>query len=159
MEPVDLSFLEPAPRNPDPTQLAAVRPPIAALNNAQKLKRTKQGDGRTCRSCADILRRFLNSKKLGHLDEQGRTRFIRMLDNMVRIASSKSPQAVAAFVALMDRAYGKARPHEDELDAIAKGGIQLVYLAQTELDGDVKSAKNILPPKPEFIEGEFEEVE
>lgn len=154
---VSEDFLEPAPQsNPN---IAAVRPSIAALNATQKVKNTPIGRGRTCRSCADMVRRFLISKSKGSLDEKGRTRFIRMLDNMVRIASSKSPQAVAAFSALCDRAYGKARPHDDELDALTKGGIQIVYVAPTELDGEVREAKNILPPKPDFIEAGFTEAE
>jgi hypothetical protein len=123
-----------------------------------KIKNTPRGQGRTCKSSADFVRRFLTHKGAAGLDEKGRTRWVRMLDNMVYLASSKtSPQAVAAFNALADRAWGKAKSHDDDLDAIAKqGGIQIVYVAPTELDADVRAAKAALPPKPDFIEGQGE---
>jgi hypothetical protein len=155
MPDVDLSFLESSNRgNPN---LAAVRAPSSVMHAAAAVKRTPRGEKKS-RSCAEIVRKFITSRK--HLDEKGQIRFVAMLENMVNIACSKSPQAVAAFTAIKEAAYGKARPHDDALDALAKGGIQIVYVAPTELDNsEPVTQHHRLPPKPDFLEAEFTEAE
>jgi hypothetical protein len=109
------------------------------------------------KSTADLIRRFLEDGRKGALNEKKQTRLIAMIDRMHQIALSDKPQNVMAFSALMDRAYGKPKPSEEALDALAKGGVQIVYVAPPELpeQGDVPA----LPPKPEFIEAEFTEDE
>ena len=97
--------------------------------------------GRAQRSRADIIRKFLESTKRSAKDEYGRTRLEQMVANMVEVAKSpKHPQAVAAFVALCDRAYGRPRPSEEEADAIAKRGITLIYVNRPEIDPDIPFA-------------------
>src|SRR5689334_4188517 len=55
--------------------------------------------GRTQRSRADIIRKFLECARVSAKDEYGRTRIEQMVANMVEIAKSpKHPHAVAAFV-------------------------------------------------------------
>jgi hypothetical protein len=112
-------------------------------------------NGRVQRSRADIIRKFLECTKRSAKDEYGRTRIEQMVANLVEIAKSpKHPQAVAAFVALCDRAYGRQRPSEEETDAIQKGGIKLIYVDRPFLDPDipivdVKDLQRQLPA-PEF---------
>jgi hypothetical protein len=109
--------------------------------------------GRTQRSRADIIRKFLECSRVSAKDEYGRTRLEQMIANMVEIAKSpEHPHAVAAFVALCDRAYGRPRPSEEEADAIAKGGITLVYVDRPQIDPDIPFAepRPVLPAVPEF---------
>jgi hypothetical protein len=110
-------------------------------------------NGRVQRSRADIIRKFLECSRVSTKDEYGRTRLEQMIANMVEIAKSpEHPHAVAAFVALCDRAYGRPRPSEEEADAIAKGGITLVYVDRPQFDPDIPIAepRPALPPVPEF---------
>jgi hypothetical protein len=111
--------------------------------------------GRTQRSRADVIRKFIECSRVSAKDEYGRTRLEQMVANMVEIAKSpKHPHAVAAFVALCDRAYGRPRPSEEEADAVAKGGITLVYVDRPAIDPDIpivdeKDLQRQLPA-PEF---------
>jgi hypothetical protein len=108
-------------------------------------------------SAADLVRRFLEDARKGALNEKRQTRLIAMIDRMHQIALSDKPQNVMAFSALMDRAYGKPKPSEEALDALAKGGVQIVYVAPPELpEGNDLPA---LPPKADFIEAEIVEDE
>lgn len=113
--------------------------------------------GRTRRSRADIIRKFLECNKRSAKDEYGRTRLEQMVANMVEIAKSpKHPQAVNAFNALTDRAYGRPRPSEEETAAIAKSGIKLIYVDRPQFDADIpimdeKDLQRQFPP-PEFDE-------
>lgn len=107
--------------------------------------------GRTHRSGADVVRKFLECRKLSAKDEYGRTRLEQMVANMVEIAKSPNhPHAVAAFVALCDRAYGRPTPSEEETDAMAMWGIQLVYVQRPELDPDIPGATVLPAPVAEF---------
>jgi hypothetical protein len=110
--------------------------------------------GRTYNSRADVIRKFLECSRRSAKDEYGRTRLEQMIANMVEIAKSpEHPHAVAAFVALCDRAYGRPRPSEEEADAIAKGGITLVYVNRPEIDPDIPfAAPALAAPAPEFDE-------
>lgn len=115
-----------------------------------------KGSQKRTHTVATTIRKFLECSKEVTLreDPSRRTRLLRMVENMVILASGRSPNSVAAFNALMDRAYGKARPHDDALDAVAKGGLQIVYLNPPQLDGEVKEAGARQAPRPEFVEGE-----
>ena len=57
-------------------------------------------------------------------------------------------------------AYGvdKPKPAQDELDAMAKSGLQVVYVDRRGLE-DVPEGKELPAPKPEFIEAEVVEEE
>jgi hypothetical protein len=115
------------------------------------------GRARIYNSSADLIRRFLEDARKGALNEKKQTRLIAMIDRMHQIALSDKPQNVMAFSALMDRAYGKPKPSEEALDALAKGGVQIVYVAPPELpEGNDLPA---LPPKADFIEAEIVEDE
>jgi hypothetical protein len=109
-------------------------------------------NGRVQRSRADMIRKFLECSRRSAKDEYGRTRLEQMVANMVEIATSPDhPHAVAAFVALCDRAYGRPRPSEEEADAIAKGGIKLIYVDRPQFDPDIPFAAPALPaPAPGF---------
>lgn len=154
MKERDLSFLEPKPKSHN---IDSVRPPQAALVQASKIA-GNNGKKKLQMSAAKVIRKFLMTRNVNALNAKGQTRFVAMLENMACIAAGKSPQAVAAYVALMDRAFGKARPHDDELEAIGKGGIQIVYVAPTELE-TVSGENLILPPAPDFIDAEFTETQ
>jgi hypothetical protein len=113
--------------------------------------------GRTQRSRADIIRKFLECTKRSAKDEYGRTRIEQMVANMVEIAKSpKHPHAVAAFVALCDRAYGRPRPSEEEAEAVAKSGIKLIYVDRPEFDPDIPivTIEAGPPAPPEFDQDE-----
>jgi hypothetical protein len=115
-------------------------------------------NGRVQRSRADLIRKFLECTKRSAKDEYGRTRIEQMVANMVEIAKSpKHPQAVAAFIAVCDRGYGRPKPSEEETDAIAKAksGIVLVYVDRAQIDPDIP----IVEPLPEscVLPPEFED--
>ena len=113
--------------------------------------------GRTQRSRADVIRKFLECSRVSAKDEYGRTRLEQVIANMVEIAKSpKHPHALSAFVALCDRAYGRPAPSAEEAAAVAKGGITLVYVTRPAIDPDIpiideKDLQRQLPA-PEFEE-------
>lgn len=113
-------------------------------------------NGRVQRSRADVIRRFLECARRSAKDEYGRTRLEQMVANMVEIATSpKHPHAVAAFVALCDRAYGRPRPSEEETGAKAKSGLTVVYIDHMGLDPNIPVIEDTGPrqlPPPEFID-------
>ena len=106
-------------------------------------------------SSSELLRRFLEDGRRGAVNEKGQTRLIQMFAKMHEVSISNSPRNVLAFQALCERAYGKSKPSDEALDALAKGGVQIVYVAPPELPE--RSEQPSLPPKPEFIEAEFAE--
>ncbi len=109
----------------------------------------------------DVAERFIFDTRKLSLNEKGQTRFIAMLENIVKIACNpKHPQAVAAFNAVCDRAIGRPRPSEEEADAIAKGGlvVQISYPTM-EAGVPIREVRELKAPEPNFIEAEFTEVE
>lgn len=88
--------------------------------------------------------------------------FEKMLENMCRVASSPThPLSVSAFNAIMDRAFGKAKPSDAELGAI-KGQVtfQVVQMTQSQQDPEIPvEEQKALKPVPEFIESEVVEDE
>jgi hypothetical protein len=129
-----------------------------SMEKARAAMVPRSGPTKSFKSKAQFIRKFL-SARANPDDPRSATRYVKMLENMFRIAAGANPQAaVAAFNALMDRAHGKPRPSEEEIDAIAKGGIQLVYVARPELDAPEKRME-LTAPVPDFIEGEFTEEE
>jgi hypothetical protein len=133
----------PGSRNPD--KLANLLPGQGA-----------EGRSRHKRSTADKMRRYLESGTKAARDEDGRTRFHRILDNMVDIASDRNhPDAVAAARLLFERAYGKPMPSEEEIDVIRSGGVQLVYVAAPDVP--LAEERKPHPPLPDFLDAEFVE--
>jgi hypothetical protein len=53
------------------------------------------------------------------------------------------------------RAYGKARPSEEELDAIKGSGFQLVYVQRPEIDPEIPQQQELPAPKPDFLDAEI----
>lgn len=86
-------------------------------------------------------------------DESGYNRLQRIMRNMAEIAESKSPKAVEAARFCIEYGYGKPRPSDEALDAIAKGGVQIVYVAAPEVPAGEE--RRALPTKPDFIDAEF----
>jgi hypothetical protein len=104
-----------------------------------------------------LVRRFLEKRIGGGRGWQAETRLKDILENMVGIASSQEhPQAVAAFKALCDWAYGRPRPSEEELETTKKSGIKLAFIVRSELDNDIpmRTEQSALTPKPDFVKVE-----
>jgi hypothetical protein len=119
--------------------------------------------GYTYKAAADWIKEFLHTADPGEVRKYGKrreTRFEMITRNVVRIAMSPtSPLAISAYNALMDRAYGRPKPSEEEVDAIKSGGFQLVFVQRPEVDPEIEQAKEKALPKPDFIPGEFREEE
>lgn len=145
----------------DPQVPAA--PPTEALVPSPGPHRIKPGQviprtGKMKKSFAQAVRTFLNSKKRLDVDAvRGWTKVEQILNNMARIAASpKSPHAVAAATLLLDRAYGKAAPSSEELDALKEGGFRIVMVSAPAIEG-LDDYHELPAPKPDFIDGEVVE--
>lgn len=68
----------------------------------------------------------------GKIAKGEKTRFRKMFDNMVAIASNGDPEfsmsAIKAFEVLMARGYGKVTPSDQELDALSTAGIKVIVV-------------------------------
>ena len=73
-----------------------------------------------------------------------------------RAVDMRSGQGKASTELLLAYGYEKPKPAVDELDAIAKSGLQLVYINRAGLE-DVEKQKELPAPKPEFIDAEIVE--
>jgi len=137
--------LPPAVRNPN--KMATLRPGQGA-----------EGRKKCTRSFASKLRRYLESGTKQALDEQGRTRLRQIFDNLVEIAiDPEHPQAVHASQVLLDRAYGRPAPSEEESRTTHMGGYRFVYVNQPTFNIPEESAVQVVEqPKPEFIGVDFE---
>ena len=84
------------------------------------------------------------------------TRLRRIMESLYDTATdTMSPKQVAAAKLLFERAWGATKPSDEALDALAKGGIQLVYVAAPEVPA--AEERKALPSKPEFIDAELVE--
>lgn len=107
----ELSRLSDPPGQRNPDKLANLRPGQGAEGRKQHK-----------RSAADKMRRYLECGTKAAKGEDGRTRFHRVLDNMIDIASDpQHPDSVAAARLLFERAYGKPMPSPEETDVIRGG--------------------------------------
>lgn len=108
----------------------------------------------------DIVRRFLEERvtKGGKkLDEKGEQRLILLLRAVFKTAlNPTAKQQVAAAQLLVERAYGKARAADEDLNAIKKGGLTLVYVDRREDDPEIPLVEQRTLPAapPEFIDAE-----
>jgi hypothetical protein len=79
----------------------------------------------------------------------------RTLLNMFDIASDRrSPFAVAAANLLLDRAYGKVKPSEEELGAIERGGTKIVLVSPQDV-GMAEPPALPSGPQPDFLDVEI----
>lgn len=98
---------------------------------------------------AEAIRRFLERKPKG---PGAKSTIDRQIETLVGISlNPKSPFCIQATQALWDRAYGKVKPSEEELEAL-KGGLKMVFVQRPEVP--VVEEKALEPPKPEFIDAE-----
>lgn len=111
--------------------------------------------GKAYRSFAESVRRVLESRKVHDIDPKtGRTKVEQIIENLYRIAKSRShKQAVAAAQLLLARAYGLPKPSDEALEAVREGGVRLVVVSDPEL-AQIAEGKALPAPKPEFIEAE-----
>lgn len=112
-----------------------VSPRLApGLRNPSKLANLRPGQGaegrkKHVRSIANKLRRWLESPKETPRDDQGRRRLQQIFDTLLAIATDpEHPHAVSAAQVLLDRAYGKPRAYEEEIDGPQAGQIQVVIV-------------------------------
>lgn len=93
-------------------------------------------------------------------DPSGRTRMERLFLNMFNIATNEDTkyrkEAVWAFNALMERAYGVPLKDQSELDALAKGGVTFVFTQPPVLDTSNAPEPLLLSAKPEFDDDGYE---
>lgn len=125
----------------------------------QWLKEHPQYDRKNPPSVAEIVRMFLHDAPRRIDNQESKTRLTMLLDRLFMIATQwKSPQAVTAINALLSRGFGNAPSSPENLDAIKKGGLTVVYVQRPELDPEIPVAKTESLPEPkapEFIEGEI----
>jgi hypothetical protein len=128
------------------------------LRNPNKMETLRPGQGaegrkKYTRSLASQVRSYLESAKKQAVDKEGRNRLQRIFDTLFTIATDeKHPHAVAAAQVLLDRAYGKPKPSDEELGAIQKSGFQLVYVNRPEIDPEIVEHKALPPPRPDFLD-------
>lgn len=107
-------------------------------------------NGKLAKNSAALVRKFLNRKESG----AKHSRWYEMIEAMYRLAiNPRSPRQVDAFKALGERAWGRVSPSEEEQQAIADGGIRIVYIAPPEVEKKVIGPA----PTPDFLPAEFEE--
>lgn len=127
----------------------------SAIAVAAKKERKALGlginSGKIYKSSAELIRKFLEDGRKGAVNAKGQTRLIQMIEKMYEVATGSGQKNVQAFEALMARAYGKPKPSDEALDALAKGGVQIVYVAPPELP---EAQREQFKPVPNFIEGE-----
>jgi hypothetical protein len=139
-------------------QQTIVPSPSPGSRNPDKLQNLRPGQGaetrkKHARSLANKLRGYLESPK--GVDEQGRNRRDRIFATLVGIAEDRDdPRAVAAAAVVLDRAYGKPRPSDEELDAVRRCGFQIIYLDRPEL-ADVPERVEPPPRVPHFLDSEI----
>jgi hypothetical protein len=100
---------------------------------------------------ADVFRAYLEDPEKRDLD--GRTRLIQIIAKLVEVATSDSPKNIAAAELLIERGYGKAKPSDEALNALAKGGVQIVYIEAPDVA--IGTQRKALPAKPEFVDCEI----
>jgi hypothetical protein len=98
----------------------------------QKAQDTPRGRTHTIskQTSTKKLQQFLSAREI----KGGLTRLQEIWQCLYSQAiSDKSPKQIEAAKVLFERAFGKPRPSDDELGALAQGGIQLVYIAPPDV--------------------------
>lgn len=105
---------------------------------------------------ADVVQMFLKETPRADNPQQ-KQRLHLLLEALFRAATNqRSPLAVQAALALLNRAYGKEQAADADLDAIKKGGLTVVYVDRQQQDPDIPvvSESQHALPAPEFIDAE-----
>lgn len=112
---------------------------------------------------SEAIRRFLREPVFKNrpvsLFEGGTERFVKMMEALYKTAiNHNSKNQIAAAQLLLAYGWGKPKAAEEDLKAIQKGGLTLVYVDRREIDPEIPVAPVAsLPPAPEFVEGKFTE--
>ncbi len=109
---------------------------------------------------AEAVRMFLEEKKNPH-NPKSKTRMLTCLESLVTAASNpNNKNCVNACNLLFSYAHGKPKSADEDIDAIKKGGLTLVYVERPAVDPDIPvfdgGAQHALPP-PEFVDAEVVE--
>jgi len=99
----------------------------------------------------DTFKNFLEEKDRS----TGMTRLKTIQKKMYEVATSDNPRNIAAATFLVERGYGKAKLHEEDRAALAKGGVQLVYIEAPKVP--MAEKRKELPAQPDFIDAEFKD--
>jgi len=99
----------------------------------------------------DNFKTFLEQKD----PKTGKARLRSIQEKMYEVAVSDSPRNITAATFLVERGYGKAKLADEDRAALAKGGVQLVYIEAPKVS--MAEKRKELPDKPDFIDAEFEE--
>ena len=97
----------------------------------------------------DTFKNFLEEKDRA----TGMTRLKTIQKKMYEVATSDNPRNIAAATFLVERGYGKAKLHEEDRAALAKGGVQLVYIEAPKVP--MAEKRKELPATPDFIDCEI----
>jgi hypothetical protein len=89
-------------------------------------------------------------------EKGGRERLMMIMDAVYKTALCRtSKNQILAAQLLLTYAYGKPKASDEDLEAIKKGGLTLVYVDRNAIDPEIPMAQEALPPAPpEFIESE-----
>lgn len=150
-----LPTLTPAEQHAQEMQQKAIERQQRAAERAEKPRRELTRGQRK----AIIKRRvqsFLLSGGKSVIEKYGHDRLQEVLESVFETAvDRRSPQQVAAARELLDRGFDKAKPSTEELDAVEKSGIRLVYVDRAALP--VEEKRELPAPQPDFLPAEFEE--
>lgn len=126
---------------------AAIRQTEREADDALALRPTGPGSP----IVSDQFKNFLEEPEV----PGGVTRLRRIMHKMYEVAISDSPKNTVAAEFLVERGFGKAKLADEDRDALAKGGVQLVYIEAPQVpDAEERLA---LPGTPEFLDAEFTE--
>ncbi len=140
--------------DPDLTETEQVaietRPQVARPKSHVPRKRKKPSDWAQA-----FTFRFLRGRE----HKSGKTRFQLVLETLFEQATNpKSGQQKAAAELMLAYGVDKPKPAQDELDAMAKSGFQVVYVERGGLENVPE--RGVLPePKPDFLPAEILEDE
>jgi hypothetical protein len=125
--------------------------PYTRVYAPEKVKKASQRQMRS----SDVVKKFLESRSPTQTNSLGQNRLHQILLNMFDIASDRrSPFAVAAANLLLDRAYGKVKPSEEELGAIERGGTKIVLVSPQDV-GMAEPPALPSGPQPDFLDVEI----
>lgn len=136
-------------RNPPPRKYirpVTVEPPPVITPELREKSHEARREIR--RSVAKLIRSILLRK---HQDMPCRLEV--MVEKLAEVAqNTKHPRQIEAFEALMSRGWGKVAPSDEELEARAEGGFQVIFIERPVLP-EIERPQ-LGEPKPDFIEGE-----
>lgn len=93
-------------------------------------------------------------------DPEGRSKLELITNNLIEIAANTDPksrkEAVWAFNSLMERAYGTPLKSDEELEAMAQGGVTFVFVAPPQID-EAAVPRALPQPQPTFDDDGYEQ--